>query len=205
MAISSLAYVMTFSAQFYFWRNYFFTLPQSNYFDTSVTLSKQLLLRADTFFEAVIFETVEAVIFSEQLLFQKKTSTKQPLLEKRWFFRICIFRSNYLFAGETVQNKNIFKRGTFSSQVFLRSINLFRRVTFWKKLIFWKCNIPYYLLFLDSYFFRVAAYLKDLLSIAATVSEQLLFHKIFFQKRYYFTATFPFHLSTLPVYQQVIN
>ena len=201
MAISFLAYVVTFSAQFYFLRNYFFTLPQSNYFDTSVTLSKQLLLRADTFFEAVIFEAVEAVVFSEQLLFQKKTSTKQPLLEKRWFFRICIFRSNYLFAGETVQNKNIFRRGTFSNQVLLRSINLFRRVTFWKKLIFWKCNIPYCLLFLDSYFFRVAAYLKYLTFHnsycfrIATFSQNIFSKEILFYSYVSFPPLYPSCLS----------
>ena len=37
MAISLLAYVATFLRQFYFWRNCFFTLVQSNYFDTAVT------------------------------------------------------------------------------------------------------------------------------------------------------------------------
>ena len=50
MVISLLAYIVTFSGQFYFWRKYFFTLSQSNYFDTTVTLSKQLLLQSCYFF-----------------------------------------------------------------------------------------------------------------------------------------------------------
>ena len=40
MAISFLAYVATFSGQLYFLRN-FFTLLQSNYFDTKITFSEQ--------------------------------------------------------------------------------------------------------------------------------------------------------------------
>ena len=43
IAISLLAYVATFSG-LYFWRSYFFTLFQSNYFDTTVTFSEQLFL-----------------------------------------------------------------------------------------------------------------------------------------------------------------
>ena len=100
--------------------------------------------------------------FSEEALFQMKTSTKQPFLENRWFFRVRTFWSKDLFGGENVYNKNIFRRGAFSNQVILRSINFFRGVTFWNKLIFRKCNIPNCLLFLDSYFFRVLTFLKDL-------------------------------------------
>ena len=50
MAISLLAYVATFSGQLYFRRNYFFTLFQSNYFDTTVIFSEQLALQRCHFF-----------------------------------------------------------------------------------------------------------------------------------------------------------
>ena len=50
IAISSLAYVTTFSGQLYFGRSYFFILFQSNYFDTTVTFSGQLFLQNSCFF-----------------------------------------------------------------------------------------------------------------------------------------------------------
>ena len=50
MAISILAYSVTFSGQLYFWRNYFFTLLQSNYFDTAITFSEQLFLQSSYIF-----------------------------------------------------------------------------------------------------------------------------------------------------------
>ena len=109
-----------------------------------------------------------AVIFSQYLLFQSKTFTEQPLLEKRQFFRADTFRNTDFFGGETVSNKEIFRRGPFSNEELLR--NFFRRVTFWKKLIFQKSNIPHCLLFLDSYFFRVA-----------TFSEHTFFRKLLLQ------------------------
>ena len=48
--------------------------------------------------EHLLFLTV---IFSEQLLFQGETSTEQPPLENRKFFRVATFRSSYLF-GEGI-------------------------------------------------------------------------------------------------------
>ena len=196
MAISLFVYLVSFSGKFYFWGNYFFTLPQSNYFDEAGVTSEVLLfLRSFLFLEQSPLGSSQ--FFSEQLPLLRKTSTKQPLLENRQFFKVGTFENKDLFDGETAQNKNIFGRGTFSNQALLRSINFFRRVTFWKKLISRKCNIPHCLLFLDTYFFRVATFLKkNLLSIAATFSEELLFYNILFPKRYYFTATFPFHSYT---------
>ena len=42
----------------------------------------------------------------------------------------------------------------------LHSVNFFKRVVFWIKLIFQKSNVPYYILFLESYLFR-AAFSRD--------------------------------------------
>ena len=50
MAISLLSYEATFSGQLYFWRNYFFILLQSNYFDVAVTFLEQLFLQSGYLF-----------------------------------------------------------------------------------------------------------------------------------------------------------
>ena len=61
IAISLLAYVATFSGQLYFGRSYFFTLFQSNYFDTIVTFSGQLFLQYSCCF--VLFHFFRTVTF----------------------------------------------------------------------------------------------------------------------------------------------
>ena len=50
MAISILAYSVTFSGQLYFWRNYFFILLQSNHFDIAITFSEHLFLQSSYLF-----------------------------------------------------------------------------------------------------------------------------------------------------------
>ena len=54
----------------------------------------------------------------------------------------------------------------------------FRRATFCKKLAFQKNNIPHYLLFLESLFFRVG---KTYLFTTGNFSEELLFKTYFFR------------------------
>ena len=91
IAISLLAYVATFSGQLYFGRSYF-TLFQSNYFDTAVTFSRQLFLQNSGFFP--LFQNSHffaGVIFSEKLLFWSENSTEQPLLENKKFFTAVTF------------------------------------------------------------------------------------------------------------------
>ena len=96
IAISLLAYVATFSGQLYFGRSYFFTLFQSNYFDTTVTFSGQLFLQNSCCF--LLFQNSHffaGVIFSEQLLFRSETSTEQALFENKKFFTEITFRNSY--------------------------------------------------------------------------------------------------------------
>ena len=98
IAISLLAYVATFSGQLYFGRSYFFTLFQSNYFDTTVTFSGQLFLQNSCCF--LLFQNSHffaGVIFSEQLLFRSETSTEQTLLENKKFFTAVTFLNSYFF------------------------------------------------------------------------------------------------------------
>ena len=66
IAISLIGCVATFSGQLYFWRSYFFTLFQSDYFDTAGTFSEQLFFQSSCFF--LLFQNSHfsaAVILSE--------------------------------------------------------------------------------------------------------------------------------------------
>ena len=80
--ISLLTYVVTFSGQLYFGRSYFFTLFQSNYFDTTVTFSVQLFLQNSCFFS--FFRTVT---FSQELFFQNSFFFGAKLLQSSHFLR----------------------------------------------------------------------------------------------------------------------
>ena len=112
IAISLIAYVATFSGQFYFWRSYFFTLFQSDYFGTTVTSSEQLFFQSSCFF--LLFQNSHffaAVIFSEQLLFQNENSTEQPVLENEKFFVAVTFRNSCfsLFRIKTPKKELLFQ------------------------------------------------------------------------------------------------
>ena len=137
MAISLLAYVTTFSRHLYFWRNYIFTLLQSNNFDTIVTFPEQLLLQSCYFFLRN-FRFQNSRHFAA-LIFQNSSFFRTTLLPGSHFLRIdgsleCRhFRKSYFFG-----------RGTSAENQF------FRRGTFWKIQIYRKSNIPHCLLFLDS-------------------------------------------------------
>ena len=96
IAISLLAYVATFSGQLYFGRSYFFTLFQSNYFDTTVTFSEQLFFQNSCCFLLFLnSHFFTGVIFSEQLLFRSETCTKQALFENKKFLTAVTFRNTY--------------------------------------------------------------------------------------------------------------
>ena len=185
MAISLLAYVATFSGQFYFRGRFFFKLLQSNHFDTSyffkAAISSQHLIFLKSFFFRTVTSSQQLLFFSKQLLFQGKTSFGQPPHENREFFRVVTFWNSYLFGRGIVQNKYIYRRATFSKQVLLHNINFFRKGKFWKKANFSvkQCStLPTFsgeLPFQSSYFLK-RRYLN-----------------ILFQKSYQFTAALPFH------------
>ena len=140
-AIFPVAYVATFSGQLYFWRNYFFTLLQSNYFDTKVF-----------FFGAGI---------SSELLFKELPFSEQLLLSNSHFFQ-----NSYFFRAKLLPSSHFLRLGQvlFRRPTFLVE-KLFRRVTFWKKLIFRKINIPHCLFFLDSYFSIAVTFSEELHNI----------------------------------------
>ena len=77
IAISLIGCVATFSGQLYFWRSYFFTLFQSDYFDTAVTFSEQLFFQSSCFF----------LLFLEQSLFRSSYSFRIASFSERQFYR----------------------------------------------------------------------------------------------------------------------
>ena len=167
--------------------SFIFGEATSSHFFRETISTQQLFYRNSCFFRTTAFEqSFFRSYFFKIASFQSKNSSEQTFLENRKLFRAVTFRNNYLFGGGIVQNKDIYRRATFSKQVLLHSISIFRKATFWKKLISQKSNTPYYLLFLESCRFRVATFSKDatfysiLFKRAAflqhTFSEELLFH-----------------------------
>ena len=123
------------------------------------------LIRIKISTEELLFKSsyfCNAKTFSEQILFNKGTSSKK-----------------YFLRTDTFQQRYFFKRNTFSEQL-----------TFWKKLIFQKTDIriTHYVLFLERHFVRVATLSKDLIFHNSyffrratfhnyTFSEEILFHE----------------------------
>ena len=102
ITIFLLAYVATFSGQLYFGRSYFFTLFQSNYFDTTVTFSGKLF-----FITAAFFSFFRTVTFSQELFFQNSFFFGAKLLQSSHFLRIGsslrqLLFGTAIFSGGTV-------------------------------------------------------------------------------------------------------
>ena len=97
MVISLLAYLATFSGQFYFWRSYFFTFLQllrhnSYSFGESISSDQLLFLRSTVF---------ERVISSQQLFFQNTQVLGTKLLPSSHFVKIGSFLEQLLFGTAT--------------------------------------------------------------------------------------------------------
>ena len=137
MAISLLGHGATFSGQIYFWRNYFFTFLHKNYFDTTVTFLKQLLLQSFYFlrsfllenshhFTAVIFPRI-AIFFRARLLpsshfLRIGSSLGQAVFQTLTFlmdklFRIKTFQKRYFFEPGTSVQHRLFQKSYFLEKV----------------------------------------------------------------------------------------
>ena len=86
IAISLLAYVATLSGQVYFRRSYFFTLFQSDYFDTTVNFPEQLFLQRNRFFRISFSRGV--TYLQHFLFFQSIYFFRVKLLASSHFLRI---------------------------------------------------------------------------------------------------------------------
>ena len=128
-----------FFRQLYYCKSYFFTLFQSNIFqsNTQVTFSEQLFLQRSCFFEELLFQNshfFSAFFSSEQLLFQSETSTEQPHLENRKFFSAVTFRNSYLEKKTT--EALLFRSRFFSTTSFFSEKLDFGKGYFLRKTIF---------------------------------------------------------------------
>ena len=201
MVISLLTYLATFSGQLYFWRSNFFKLYQSKCFDTTVTLSEELFLPCNCFFEELCFQKIHSLasVFFRIPIFRSDTSSQQPLLEKRKFFRAVTFWKSYVFGGRIALNKDVYRGTPLLKQVLLHSISFFRRAAPSKKLVFQKRNIPHFLSFQSGHYIQ-RYYLL----------QQLPFPQSYFLTTYFFRGVAISQLrflstTTLTIYQLVIK
>ena len=101
---SDLAYVGNFSGKLYFRRSNFFTLFQSNYFDTTATFSVQLFLQNSCF-----FCLSRTVTFSQGLFFQNSFFFGVKLLQSSHFLRIGSFLRQLLFETVIIFLEELFR------------------------------------------------------------------------------------------------
>ena len=167
MAISLLAYVATFSGQLYFWRNYFFTLLQSNSFDTTVIFSEQLFLQNRyVFWGASIFRTVTSL---QQSFLQNSNFFRAKLAQSSHFLRIGNSLREALFGTPTFLVEKLFRTKTFQKRYFLEPGTSAQHQLFWKLLFRKK-------LFFGKALFRIA-YISWIATILeGAVSEHPRFH-----------------------------
>ena len=129
--------------QFYLRKSYFFTLFQSNLFQsiTTVIFSGKLFLQSSSFFEELLFSEQSlflSIVFSEQLLFQSETSTEKLHLENRKLFSAVTFRNSY---PQNISQKSYFLEADSSAQhqLFQKiSKAIFRLTYFFLRAIFLK-------------------------------------------------------------------
>ena len=151
------------------------------------------------------------LVFLRSSFFRKETSSQQLFFQNSYFFRAKLLPSShhlsigrslrYLFFGTAIFLEEEFfwtKISTeellFRSRYFCTTATFSEELHFGKKRIFQKSNIPHYPIFPEICLFREAAFSKDVATtIVATLSEELLFRSIVFQKRYFFTATLLVH------------
>ena len=111
--------------QFYLRKSYFFTLFQSNLFQsiTTVIFSEQLLLQNSCFFWGGPFS--RTVTFSQHCFFQNSYFFRVKLLPRNHTLRI----GNYLvqLPFGTATHKIYLQKSYFWKQTLLRSINFFKK------------------------------------------------------------------------------
>ena len=130
--ISPLAYVATFSGQLYFRRSYF-TLFQSNYFDTTVTFSGQLFLQNSFFF----------ALFYEQLLFRRSYFFRIASFLERNFYRAGFFWEfevlyGSYFSEQLFYPEELFRIKISKEELIFQSRYFCTVSTFSEKIDFWK-------------------------------------------------------------------
>ena len=80
------------SGKLYFWRSYFFTLFQSDYFDRTVIFSEQLLFQSSCFF--LLFQNshfFKAGSFAQNQLFQKNYILEKADVSEKQYYALATF------------------------------------------------------------------------------------------------------------------
>ena len=115
--------VATFSGQLYFWRSYFFTLFQSDYFDTTVLFLEQLFFQSSYFFSPFSEQSVfRSDYFFRIAFFQSESSTEQSLIENEKFFMAVTFWNGYFFPVQVnISKKELFFQSRHSINFFQKS------------------------------------------------------------------------------------
>ena len=154
------------SEQLHFSRELFF--KKSRFFAVVIffriaTFLEQNLYRAASSSEWLILQ--DSYFVGTATFWMKEFVQNKDIYRTATFLKQVLLHSNHFFRADS-QQKCFFKIGTSSHRdiIFVLLLLLlvqyfmsmfFRTVTFQKKLIFQKSNIPHYLLFLESHFFRV--------------------------------------------------
>ena len=161
-SIFLLAYVPTFSGQFYFWGNCFFSLLQSNYFDLIAIFPEQLFLQCCYFIWGVSF--FRTVTSSQQPFFQNSYFfSRAKLLPSSHFLRIGSSLGQVLFRTPTFLVQKLFKIKTFSEEVLFQpgtSAQLFQKSYYFEKANFSEKQYSVLLIFLGWLFFQSGYFLK---------------------------------------------
>ena len=167
--------------------HFFRVTTSTNSYFFGATISSEQLLFLRSYFSRTI-PSLRQLLFSEQLPFQSKTSTEQPVLENNQFFRtVTLCRNSYFFMKELVQNKDIYRIVTFLKQILLHSNDFFRTDIFSTKVLFQKryfftrrnntCIIIVLLLvqYFISMFSRTVTFWKKLVFQKSIIPHYLLF------------------------------
>ena len=167
MAIFLLPYIATFSEQFYFWRSFFFTLFQSNYFDTTFTFSEQLFLQSSCFFEELLFQNNH--FFLKQLSFQNS-----------YFFKVKLVANSHLLRIESSSGQLLFRSATFLAEELFR-IKMSTEELFFRRRYF--CTASFFSEKSD--ILEKANFSEKQYSALPTFSGELPFQSGYFFKRRY--------------------
>ena len=156
------------SEQLHFSRELFF--KKSRFFAVVIffriaTFLEQNLYRAASSSEWLILQ--DSYFVGTATFWMKEFVQNKDIYRTAIFLKQVLLHSNHFFRTDSFSTKVLFQSRYFFTQRYNFCIIIllllvqyfmsmfFRTVTFWKKLIFQKSNIPHYLLFLESHFFRV--------------------------------------------------
>ena len=122
-----------------------------------------------------------ALVFSEQPFFRTKLLPSSQVL-KVGSLKQLLFGTDTFLVDRLFRIKVHTKELLFWSRYFCTASTFSEELHFRKKLIFQKSNIPHYLLFLDSWRFRVASFSKEVTFYSGYLFRRVTFSQHTFSK-----------------------